>query len=70
MNKIFIPHTYTYDQFTVFFYGDRIFVGENDFLTGQCSVDMMNLAGRTWTGYYEKKVITLEFRADGTMTGD
>ena len=34
----------------------------------RCSVDMTNLAGRIWTGYYEKKVITLEFRADGTMT--
>ena len=29
---------------------------------------MTNLAGKTWTGYYEQKVITLEFRADGTMT--
>lgn len=44
MKEIFIPHTYTYDQFTVFFYGDRIFVGEKDFPTGQCSVDMMNLS--------------------------
>ena len=35
MKEIFIPHTYTYDQFTVFFYGDRIFVGEKDFPTGQ-----------------------------------
>ena len=43
MKEIFIPYTYTYDQFTVFFYGDRIFVGEKDFPTGQCSVDMMNL---------------------------
>lgn len=44
MKEIFIPYTYTYDQFTVFFYGDRIFVGEKDFPTGQCSVDMMNLS--------------------------
>ena len=44
MKEIFISHTYTYDQFTVFFYGDRIFVGETDFPTGQCSVDMMNLS--------------------------
>ena len=35
---------------------------------GRCSVSMTNLAGKTWTGYYEQKVITLEFRADGTMT--
>ncbi len=25
--RVEIPYTYTYDQFTVFFYGDRVFVG-------------------------------------------
>mgnify|MGYP000500224472 FL=1 len=29
---IFIPYTYTYDQFTVFFYGDRVFLGEKSSL--------------------------------------
>lgn len=44
INEIFIPHTYAYDQFTVFFHGDRAFVGKKAFPTGQRSVDMMNLS--------------------------
>ena len=35
--------TYAYDQFTVFFYGDRIFIGSKDYPIGQCCVDIMNL---------------------------
>lgn len=34
---------YTYDNFTVFFYGNRVFVGGTDYPIGQCVVDMMNL---------------------------
>ena len=37
------PFTYTYDQFTVFFHGDHVFVGGQDFPIGQCYVDIMNL---------------------------
>ena len=36
-------YTYTYDQFTVFFYGDRFFIGKKDSLIGQCCVDILNL---------------------------
>ncbi len=36
-------YTYTYDQFTVFFYGDRIFIGKKDYPIGQCCVDILNL---------------------------
>ena len=36
-------YTYTYDQFTVFFYGDRVFVGKKDYPVGQCCVDVLNL---------------------------
>ena len=36
-------YTYTYDQFTVFFYGDRVFVGKKDHPVGQCCVDILNL---------------------------
>ena len=36
--------------------------------TDRCIVDMARLTDKTWTGYYKEKVITLEFRADGTMT--
>ena len=36
-------HTYTYDQFTVFFYGDHVFVGGKEYPVGQCCVDIMNL---------------------------
>lgn len=43
MERIEIPFTYTYDQFTVFFHGDHVFIGEKDFPIGQCCVDIMNL---------------------------
>ena len=36
-------YTYTYDQFTVFFYGDHVFIGRNEYPIGQCCVDVMNL---------------------------
>lgn len=29
--RIELDYTYTYDQFTVFFYGDRVFVGKKDY---------------------------------------
>ncbi len=35
--------TYTYDQFTVFFYGDHVFIGGKEYPLGQCVVDIMNL---------------------------
>ena len=43
MERIEIPFTYTYDQFTVFFHDDHVFVGERDVPIGQCCVDIMNL---------------------------
>ncbi len=33
----------TYNPFTVFFYGDRVFAGKKDYPIGQCCVDVMNL---------------------------
>lgn len=48
IQEVFIPYTYTYDQFTVFFYGDRVFVGDKSFPIGQCTVDMMNLGEGIW----------------------
>ena len=30
-------YTYTYDQFTVFFYGDRVFVGRKEYPIGPTS---------------------------------
>ena len=41
--RIELDYTYTYDQFTVFFYGDQVFVGRKDYPIGQCCVDVMNL---------------------------
>lgn len=35
--------TCTYDQFTVFFYGDHVYIGGKEFPTGQCVVDTVNL---------------------------
>ncbi len=34
---------YTYDQFTVFFYGDYVYIGGKEFPIGQCVVDVMAL---------------------------
>lgn len=42
MERIEIPFTYTYDQFTVFFHDDHVFVGEKDFPIGQCCVDILS----------------------------
>lgn len=36
-------YTYTYDQFMVFFYGDRVFIGGKDYPLGQCCVDILNV---------------------------
>ena len=33
--RIELDYTYTYDQFTVFFYGDQVFVGRRDYPIGQ-----------------------------------
>ena len=38
-----LPYTYTYDQFTVFFYRDHVFIGGKEYPIGQCCVDVMNL---------------------------
>ena len=35
MERIEIPFTYTYDQFTVFFHDDHVFIGERDVPVGQ-----------------------------------
>ena len=43
MKRTEFEFTYTYDQFTVFFYGDRIFVGKQDYPIGQCCMDILNL---------------------------
>ena len=36
-------YTYMYDQFSVFFYGDRVFIGKKDYPIGQCCADILNL---------------------------
>ena len=43
MKRTEFEFTYTYDQFTVFFYGDRVFVGKQDYPIGQCCMDILNL---------------------------
>lgn len=43
MERTEFEYTHTYDQFTVFFYGDRIFIGKKDYPIGQCCVDILNL---------------------------
>lgn len=37
------PYTYTYDQFTVFFYGGHVFIGKKEYPVGQCCADILNL---------------------------
>lgn len=34
---------YGYEPFSVFFYGDRVYIGETEYPIGQCVVDVMNL---------------------------
>lgn len=41
--RIYIPYTYTYDQFTVFFHGGRVYIGEKNYPVGQCCVDILNM---------------------------
>ena len=36
-------YTYTYDQFTVFFYDTHVFIGGKEYAIGQCCVDIANL---------------------------
>lgn len=43
MERTGFEYTYTYDQFTVFFYGDRVFIGKKDYPIGQCCVDILSL---------------------------
>ena len=43
MERIESEFTYTYDQFTAFFYNDRVFIGKKDYPIGQCCVDILNL---------------------------
>ena len=43
LERIEGTYTYTYDQFTVFFYGDHVYVGGKEYPIGQCCVDIMNL---------------------------
>lgn len=43
MERTEFEFTYTYDRFTVFFYGDRVFVGKQDYPIGQCCMDILNL---------------------------
>jgi len=36
-------YTYTYEQFTVFFYENHVFIGGREYPIGQCGVDVVNL---------------------------
>ena len=36
-------YTYTYDQYTVFYNGDHVYIGGKEFPVGQCCVDVLNL---------------------------
>ena len=43
LDRIERIYTYTYDQFTVFFYGSHVFIGGKEYPIGQCCVDVVNL---------------------------
>ena len=43
LNCIERIYTYTYDQFTVFFYGSHVFIGGKKYPIGQCCIDVVNL---------------------------
>ena len=40
-----IPYTHIPNKFTVFFYGDRVYIGKRNYPIGQCGVDVMNMDG-------------------------
>ena len=46
--RTYIPYSYTYDQFTVFFHGDRVYIGEQNYPIGQCCVDILNTDERVF----------------------
>lgn len=41
--SICIPFTYTYDQFTTFFYDGRVYLSDTSYPIGQCCVDIANV---------------------------
>jgi len=41
--SICIPFTYTYDQFTTFFYDGRVYISDTSYPIGQCCVDIVNM---------------------------
>ena len=41
--SICIPFTYTYDQFTTFFYDGRVYLSDTSYPIGQCCVDVANM---------------------------
>lgn len=65
---VYVPYTYTYDEFTVFFHDEYVFIGTRDFPVGQCCVDMMNVDGsllneinrRIWTFSSFGKALLIE----------
>lgn len=54
MERAEFEYTYTYDQFTVFFYGDRVFIGKKDYPVGQCYVDILNLDEALFDGIEQR----------------
>ncbi|BDF68153.1 hypothetical protein CE91St43_21250 [Oscillospiraceae bacterium] len=48
LERTYIPYSYTYDQFTVFFHGDRVYIGEQNYPIGQCCVDILNTDERVF----------------------
>lgn len=42
LNCIERIYTYTYDQFTVFFYGSHVYIGGKEYPVGQCCIDVVN----------------------------
>ena len=41
--RICIPFTHTYDQFTTFFYDGRVYLSDTSYPIGQCCVDIVNM---------------------------
>ncbi|MEY8261751.1 DUF6076 domain-containing protein [Oscillospiraceae bacterium 50-60] len=68
MERIESEFTYTYDQFTVFFYGDKVFVGGREYPIGQCCVDILNL-GEAVLDEIDRRVRDLIPVAKDLLTG-
>ncbi len=65
--RIELDYTYTYGQFTVFFYGDRVFVGKRDYPI-LCTLDRLSKSTMTEQAAASKRAAQEKRRAEKRLT--